>query len=342
MKDHLDAPARDQDTHPSTPPDTQTRSTESIRVGDPDPLQDKVHRIFLRTEKFVIYSVRRAPTGADRPDKIDDQTGDEHHSWLRTYFQDDYEDAKVLRGKLICISADLAYVCDLVDSICRAGNLDDKGVISLRTRATEMMARAMEMALEDRAEEARQLLGHLKIHVRTLRDSKNRMRYVEANLGALILVLVIWAILRTGADLVPGLTLPTVGGTIPVQVIDILALGALGSFFAVSASIQNVRVNHSVSWREMLYTGAVRVLIGVIAAAVVTLLISGGWLLGSIDSGLLGWSYLLFGFLAGFSELFVPNALKQVESSSTVGVPTTPTTPEAEAPSPAASGQARG
>ncbi len=69
----------------------------------------------------------------------------------------------------------------------------------------------------------------------------------------------------------------------------------------------------------MIYAGFVRVPIGVIAAGVVIFLISGGWILASISGDYRLPSLYLFGFLAGFSELFVPNALKQVETGQTPG-----------------------
>ena len=94
--------------------------------------------------------------------------------------------------------------------------------------------------------------------------------------------------------------------------------GALGAFFSVSIGLKDVRVNHSITLSEMLYAGFIRVPIGIIAASVVILLISGGWILNNLDDGVKTWAYCLFGFLAGFSELFVPNTLKQVESSTRV------------------------
>ena len=72
---------------------------------------------------------------------------------------------------------------------------------------------------------------------------------------------------------------PTRAGGLPdgtFRVVDVLAFGALGAFFAVSADIKSVKINHSISIWEMLYAGFVRVPIGVIAAAVVILMISGG------------------------------------------------------------------
>ena len=117
---------------------------------------------------------------------------------------------------------------------------------------------------------------------------------------------------------------PTRAGGLPdgtFRVVDVLAFGALGAFFAVSADIKSVKINHSISIWEMLYAGFVRVPIGVIAAAVVILMISGGWILAAVDAEYQLWAVYLFGFLAGFSELFVPNALKKVESTTDTKTP---------------------
>lgn len=305
-----------------------------LKQGEKDPLGDKVDRILVGTDRFIIYSVKQpaAPIGTKSSEKTEEKpqgvagilSGAESrgvdHVWLRTKYPRDYNCAKALRANLGVIAAELAYICDVVDSICRSGNLDAGNSASLRRRASEMMARAMEMAYEGNETKAKELLNHLRNNITTLRDSKNRMRYVQGNLLALAAILAIWVGFRFSS---PTASLVVVGApdAFSVHALDILALGAIGAFFAVSASVSNIRVDHSVSLWEMVYTGFVRIPIGVIAAGVVIFLISGGWLLASIQPGLMPWTYLLFGFLAGFSELFVPNALRQVEAASTVAAP---------------------
>ena len=316
---------------------------DRIQKGEADPLGDIVDRILIGTDHFIIYSVVQG----GEPEKavpvakgnrtllsqlLNRDTGDARrhasdHVWLRTRYPADYDCAKTLRAKLGSIAAELANICDIVDSICRSGSLDAGSSASLRTRATEMMARAMELAYEGNEEEAKALLTHLRKNTTKIRDSKNRMRYVGGNLFALVVLLMVWGVVRYNG-LLPALVLPGTGATPPsfdVHALDILALGAVGAFFAVSASVSSIRVDHAVSVREMFYTGIVRIPIGVIAAGVAIFLISGDWLLASIDDTLMPWTFLLFGFLAGFSELFVPNALRQVEAASTVAAPTTQT-----------------
>ena len=58
-----------------------------------------------------------------------------------------------------------------------------------------------------------------------------------------------------------------------------------------------------------------------LAAIVAVMLIKGGWILATVQSQYMMWTVLLFGFLAGFSEFFVPNALKQVEAAAPAKAP---------------------
>ncbi len=300
-----------------------------IQKGEKDPLGDKVERVLVGTDKFLIYSVVQG--GSNGPEETPEdarkpifpaESSHSNHVWLRTKYPKNYDCARDLRASLAPIAAELAYNCDVVDSICRSNTLDANSSSSLRRRASEMMARAMAMAYEGNKEGATELLGHLRTNVTTLRDSRNRMRYVQGNGVALIFILLLWCGLQF-FGVFPELTLPwkNPDSKLIVHVFDVLALGALGAFFAVSASIGSIRVDHSVTLWEMVYTGFIRIPIGVIAAGVAIFLISGGWLLASIGPDYLPWTFLLFGFIAGFSELFVPNALRQVESASTVSAP---------------------
>ncbi|WP_419739394.1 hypothetical protein [Ruegeria sp.] len=310
----------------------QIAESERIRKGEKDPLCDTVDRVLIGTDRFIIYSVVQEVT--DGSDPVAEDAGETSksgvfggakgrrldHIWLRTKFPEDYECAKELRANLSSVAGELAYICDLVDSICRSGSLDTGSSNSLRRRATEMMARAMEMAYEGNQKVAKELLNHVRNHITKLRDSKNRMRYVQGNLFALFAILILWVALRFSGPF-SNLLVAGSSESFNVHALDILALGAIGAFFSVSGSVSSIRVDHSVSLWEMVYTGFIRIPIGVIAAGVAIFLISGDWLLASIEPALKPWTYLLFGFIAGFSELFVPNALKQVEVASSVATP---------------------
>jgi hypothetical protein len=95
-----------------------------------------------------------------------------------------------------------------------------------------------------------------------------------------------------------------------------LLFGALGAFFSVALSLPKLTVNHAISVPEMLYAGFVRIPIGLIAAAVVMLMIGGGWFLSTeTQTAETVHMALLAAFAAGFSESFVPNALNRFTES---------------------------
>ena len=102
--------------------------------------------------------------------------------------------------------------------------------------------------------------------------------------------------------------------------IGVLLFGAMGAFFSVVYDIRSVKV-YAITNPVLIYAGAIRIPVGVIAAAVIILLTEGKWVLGGLDEASKSGSLLLLGFVAGFSEMYVPNALKNVESTSSVSRP---------------------
>jgi hypothetical protein len=78
--------------------------------------------------------------------------------------------------------------------------------------------------------------------------------------------------------------------------------------------LKDIRVNHSITLSEMIYAGVIRVPIGIIAASVVILLVEGDWFPLNVGKPINPWLYCLLGFVAGFSETFVPNMFKQIEA----------------------------
>lgn len=296
------------------------------KKGQPDLHGDTVSDVFVSTDHFIIY------IAANR-------SGDRGR--LRYVLPDDNEAARQLRGKMMPIVGALACVGDVIAGLPERGLFGlpiNSQYATLRKRTLDLMARAMQAAFEDQADAAATLMARAQDEVVSRRDSRNRMRYIFANALALAVILAAWLggglfgwelpqALTTPHSILPAAFSAAEGATTGAaeasmaagatfRAIDVLALGALGAFFAVSAAINQVKVNHTISFWEMIYAGFVRVPIGVIAAGVVIFLISGGWILASISDAYRLPSLYLFGFLAGFSELFVPNALKQVETGA--------------------------
>jgi hypothetical protein len=282
-----------------------------------DPLGDKVIKVHIRTERFVIYTVACEADQVRRP---------------RYFFPGKYAAAETFRERLNPISASLNRINDMIVGMRPDGlalPFYRRQYRSLGERSLEHQARAMQQAFEGNATDAEVVLSEFQAEVENCRDSRNKMRYILANAVALILILIAWLILsdanESAGQIAALMTASFDAKHADIRLIDMLTLGAIGAFFAVSIGINALRISHSITIPEMFYAGFIRIMIGVIAAGVLLLLILGGWVLASIDPDYRFWSIYLLGFLAGFSELLVPNALKRVEETTAVNSPPPPT-----------------
>ncbi len=273
--------------------------------GEKDHQQRDIRRVYIATDLFVIYAT-------DEND-LRDLCG------LHYQLAGSYARCQVLRGRLAELTPDITSITDAVCSIRPMFRRDASRALEnyhlFRERICEMVAQAMSSAFEDRLIQARSIIAEARAIVQERRDSLNRMRYVAANTVAAAVILAIGLSLifaGLGTPLVPNVTV----GQTDMARIPVLMAGALGAFFSVSLSIRQLRVDRSITLAEMFYAGFVRVPIGVIAAAVVVWLIEGGWILGSVGDTFKSASVMLFAFIAGFSEMFVPNALNQVQDQT--------------------------
>lgn len=298
-----------------------TRRYENVTKGIIEDRKDLlgylVEDILVWNEKFIVYSIRDGSDGCDR---------------LRYHLSDDYEKASRLRANLAGVIGPIAYINDLASQYPRRrwlGMAKSQLYDKIRKRSLELGGQAIQLALEGSAASAADMLERFAAEIESRRDSRNRMRYVYASLVATIVMLASWFLMRPempAPDFLEPLKSAMAKITLdpaadPLLVIDVLAFGALGAFFAVSFDIRAIKVRYAISLWEMFYSGFSRVLIGVIAAAVVILLIRGDWVLGGLRPDIMPATYYLFGFLAGFSEMFIPNALKQLGSSTPVLTP---------------------
>jgi hypothetical protein len=282
------------------------KSTTKLAKGDKDWNDDVVEKIYYTMDKFVIYAIK------------DDIR-------VRNYLS--CEKPEEVRKKLVPIVGTMAVIVDVIFGL-RGSHVPGQETPewkALFERSREIQACAIRLAFEDQTPAAEALLNDFKGQVERRRDSRNRMHYIVANVVALAVILFAWwAANRFGVPefLHRVLVEPIPVGSGAFRPVDVLVLGALGAFFSVSVGVNAVSVNHALTLWEMIYTGFVRVPIGVLAATVVVMLIKGGWILATVEDQYMMWTVFLFGFLAGFSEFFVPNALKQVEASATVKTPT--------------------
>ncbi len=280
----------------------------AIERGKRDPIGRNVRRIHVNTDEFIIYC-------ADHVDDEDDLCTLSY--WFKPTMSN--EKAKEMRVGLCPISAQIARLADAVTGMRPI--LGDSGRHRReRERAYDLMARAMAFGLEGQQTQAKAILDELEKETTLRRDSQNRMRYIFATTMSFLAIVALGLVLK-GIE-TTRFGAPAIGAE-PVKtlVIDVLLFGALGAFFSVVYDIKAVKVHHAISVPEMIYAGAIRIPVGVIAAAVVILLITGDWVLSGLGDVSKSWSLLLLGFLAGFSEMFVPNALKDMEKQSTITKP---------------------
>ena len=278
----------------------------SIQPGGRDPAGRPVRRVYADTELYAIYST-------DDPETEDDLCGLRHH------LKRPFEEARALRAQLAPIAVSLARLSDMLCGMRPLAFESKRDHVFGRERAFELMARSMGFAFDGQEAQARAVLAELEAEVVARRDSKNRMRYVVAATLAFAVVL------GVGLALEHRLA-PRLGGAVPVgdatvSVVDALLLGACGAFFSVVYDVGRVKVSHCISVLEMLYAGFVRIPVGMIAAGAVVLLLMGGWVLSGLEDGARAWSLLLLAFLAGFSEMFVPNVLKEAEGQTPARAP---------------------
>jgi hypothetical protein len=285
--------------------DVGSRAGEEIRnpckVGDKDPSGGSIKNVFSSTRQFIIY-------------EADNQ--------VRVQLPDNYAAAKLLRTKITELGGLRASIEDL---------RTEPSLISSNesVRAARELSWALSLALEDEStppsEKPKEILTRVDARLRNLVKSHYRKKYVLANLAAfagieIILLLVAFAF---------GYVWKPDGNMAALHRYAIYAsFGGLGAFLSVITGIRSVDVDINLKKWEHIFAGSTRILIGVIGAVVVALALDSSFIdptfgnsKADTTKGLSGLDRqlalsLIFAFIGGFSESFVPNLLRRGEQAA--------------------------
>ncbi len=182
---------------------------------------------------------------------------------------------------------------------------------------------ALILAFEDDVAGAEILLQAVKRDILDERIATARFEYLTSAFAAALLA-VFLAFLFTSF------------GSAPMAAAEIwraAGAGAVGAFFSISVGIRGRTVLPDLQRTANLMDSVLRILIGMIAAAVLVAFIRSGAMkfdIGSASSDAKAenaWLYiLLVGFIAGFSERIVPDLLAKVSSTTSPAAPATAAT----------------
>jgi hypothetical protein len=279
-------------------------------ITDPPQLHAKdmngcdITEIFWSTKKFAIY-----------------EAGDQ----IKYTLPNKYEVARALRHRAADLGGLRAAIEDLRAEPSLARNE--------KTRAAREVAWALAQAFEDSSNPPSQIpkevLSRVDARLRSLVKSHYRMRYALANMVAFAIIEIVLILFASGFELAG-----TSGGNLAAvpRYATYMALGALGAFLSVLTGIRSVDLDLNLTKWEHVFSGATRIMIGVIGALVIGLALDSRLIdptfgfhdtvsaaqrpavPGALDKHVA--MYLIFAFLAGFSESLVPNLLRKSEQTT--------------------------
>ena len=193
-----------------------------------------------------------------------------------------------------------------------------------RRETLECVADAFEMLLCGQKEESEAVLKDTVTQLEVWHETVGRLYYQSAALFAAILV---WILYLSNNAAGPFLRLLD-------PWLLAAALGATGGFFSVCLNLDKIKVNVNQSLKTLYYAGATRAAVALIAAVACLLAVRGKIILGlaamaSADTAakVIPDAVLFFLFLAGFSETFITNVLRDSEQNAAAGEKKTPPPP---------------
>ena len=185
-----------------------------------------------------------------------------------------------------------------------------------RREILEFVADAFEMRLCGQKEESEKILSDIVTQLQVSKETRGRLWYQSATLVTALGVWALYFLLPAFAD---GANLTQVKPWILAA-----ALGATGGFFSVCLNLGSIQVNANQSLLPLFFGGATRAAVALIAAIACLLAVQGKIILGLVGDvsnpetagEIIRPAVMFFLFLAGFSETFIPNVLRDAEKNT--------------------------
>jgi hypothetical protein len=233
-------------------------------------------------------------------------------------YADEESTAKAQRGALAKLNAVRGEINGLIDSWRSSSKARRE---SDAKRFDRRVADALIVALEGDADNAATLLDTVKIDIVDTRTSWARFQYlivasVTAACGVALLAGLSSGWFNTHLYQIPGGAL---------DMLPAAAAGTIGGFFSIAIALRSRTVLTDLHFRDNAADAALRVVIGLIAAALLICLVKTKAASIAVgDTGSPGYDTLnplIVGFLAGFSERLIPDLLAE----TAIEIPSNPT-----------------
>jgi hypothetical protein len=169
------------------------------------------------------------------------------------------------------------------------------------------VAQAKVACLEGSPQQAQEILDHTQSRVLHLLTGAGRLRYI-------LVCMVTSGVVLTTASALSYITLPPEH----LFVAWVAACGSLGAFLSVSLNLTGLQIDPAATSMTTTISAASRIVIGMIGALFILLVIRGNLILGILADLKNPAAILAIAVVAGFSETFVPNVLRRVETQADV------------------------
>jgi hypothetical protein len=266
-----------------------------IRLGSKDKMGQTIIQIYQCGEDYIIYRT---------------------HQGVKINFADCRAREREQRAHYAEISQKLCRLRFLISQMARwvfsFGRLKKGGFYD------HQIAEAIYLALQDKADDANQILDTGLTLAEERITNENRVRYLLACLLiGLVPVATLWTLFRHGGLVPNEMWLPYLIAA---------AAGSAGAVFSIALRVQDLELKPFAQSVMNYVMGALRVLIGFVAGAVILLIINGTVFGEGVKkvfepdslSALTADSWkciVLVGFLGGFAERLVPSLLQNLQGS---------------------------